>query len=84
MILDRFVAIKLILPNHVEWESGIKRFQAEAALLRVSIIRASSRCTTSANGTGNTTCAWPSSTGGVWLSDLAGSDAPCQGGQNDP
>ena len=28
--LDRFVAIKLILPNHVESEVGIKRFQAEA------------------------------------------------------
>jgi formylglycine-generating enzyme required for sulfatase activity len=28
--LDRFVAIKLILPTHVESEVGVKRFQAEA------------------------------------------------------
>jgi formylglycine-generating enzyme required for sulfatase activity len=28
--LDRFVAIKLILPTHIESEVGIKRFQAEA------------------------------------------------------
>ncbi len=28
--LDRFVAIKLILPAHVESEVGVKRFQAEA------------------------------------------------------
>jgi serine/threonine protein kinase/formylglycine-generating enzyme required for sulfatase activity len=28
--LDRFVAIKLILPSHVESEVGVKRFQAEA------------------------------------------------------